>query len=274
MTAELPYRIVATDLDGTLLRSDRTFSARTLRTLAAVRAGGARHVVVTGRPVYGTRRLLTQLDYRGLAICGQGAQVYDFDADRLLLTRTLDREVARALVQAISRETGTLALAAVAAEGFLATADFDRRPGADWRLVTEADLWAGPVEKILIRHPGHDDEALVAVAQRICGPALTVAHAGARLVELLPAGISKATGLVYAARRWGLTAADTIAFGDMPNDIPMLDWAGYGVAMANGHRSLRERADETTLTNDEDGVAVVLERLLATGSAPARNEQT
>ncbi|MEV0395817.1 HAD family hydrolase [Polymorphospora rubra] len=262
----LPYRIVATDLDGTLLRSDRSLSARTLRTLAEVRATGARHLVVTGRPVFGTRRLLTQLDYRGLAVCGQGAHVYDFDSDRLLVTHTLDREVARALVQAIGRETGALALAAVAASGFLATADFDRRPGADWRLVTEPDLWTGPVEKILIRHPGHDDEALAAVARRICGTALTVAHAGERLVELLPAGISKATGLVYAAQRWGLTAADAIAFGDMPNDIPMLDWAGYGVAMANAHPDLRERADETTLTNDEDGVAVVLERLLAARS--------
>ncbi len=86
--------------------------------------------------------------------------------------------------------------------------------------------------------------------------------AGEGIVELLPLGLSKATGLSLAARRLGLKAADTIAFGDMPNDIAMFAWASHSVAMANAHEELKAVADEVTASHDEDGIAVVLERLL------------
>jgi hydroxymethylpyrimidine pyrophosphatase-like HAD family hydrolase len=86
--------------------------------------------------------------------------------------------------------------------------------------------------------------------------------AGEGIVELLPLGLSKATGLSLAARRLGVKAADTIAFGDMPNDIPMFAWSSYSVAMANAHGELKAVADEVTSSNEEDGIAVVLERLL------------
>jgi hydroxymethylpyrimidine pyrophosphatase-like HAD family hydrolase len=85
--------------------------------------------------------------------------------------------------------------------------------------------------------------------------------AGAGVVELLPLGLSKATGLAVAARRLGLRARDTIAFGDMPNDVPMFGWAAHGVAMANAHEELLAVADAVTTSNDEDGVAAVLEQL-------------
>jgi hydroxymethylpyrimidine pyrophosphatase-like HAD family hydrolase len=89
--------------------------------------------------------------------------------------------------------------------------------------------------------------------------------AGEGLVELLPLGLTKATGLSLAARRLGLTAEDTIAFGDMPNDIAMLRWAAHGVAMAGAHEELKAVADEITASNEEDGIALVLERLLSPG---------
>lgn len=95
------------------------------------------------------------------------------------------------------------------------------------------------------------------------GSLVTVTVAGPRIVELLPLGLSKATGLSLAARRLGLRAADTIAFGDMPNDLPMFRWAGRGVAMANAHPELLAVADEVTASNADDGVALVLERLYA-----------
>ena len=86
--------------------------------------------------------------------------------------------------------------------------------------------------------------------------------AGEGIVEILPLGLTKATGLSLAARRLGVKAADTITFGDMPNDIPMFAWAAHGVAMAGAHEDLKAVADEVTLSNDEDGIAGVLERLL------------
>ncbi|MFD4692649.1 HAD family hydrolase [Streptomyces sp. NPDC058463] len=124
-------------------------------------------------------------------------------------------------------------------------------------------LWAAPLRKIYVQHPVLDEDALALIATRAAGHLVGVAKAGPGEIELLPLGLDKATGLAYVARRLGLTGADTVAFGDMPNDLPMLDWAAHGVAMAGAHPELRAAADEMAPGNDEDGVAVVLERLFA-----------
>ncbi|MEE1752154.1 HAD family hydrolase [Streptomyces sp. SP18CS02] len=262
------FTVVATDLDGTLLRGDLSVSARTRKALAGAVASGARHLVVTGRPAPGCRSLLKPLGYRGLAVCGQGAQLYDVGADRLLSSATLDRPTVRRLIGRIAEEAGPLELGVVTAGmsgEFLVTPGFAERVRHGWRLVEEpAELWARPLEKVLIRSRERDDDALAALALRVCERRINVTHSGEGLVELLPAGVSKASGLAAAARRLGFTPAETIAFGDMPNDIPMFEWAGHGVAMGNAHAELRRRADEIAPTNEEDGVAAVLERLFPT----------
>ncbi|MBC2902415.1 HAD family hydrolase [Streptomyces cupreus] len=263
----MTFTVVATDLDGTLLRGDLTVSPRNRAALARATESGARHLVVTGRPAAGCRGLLEPLGYQGLAVCGQGAQLYDVGADRLLASATLDRATVRALVDRIAEAAGPLELGAVTAglDGeFLVTAGFGERVRHGWRLVEDrAALWSHPVEKVLIRsrRPDLDDDRLAALALRVCAGRIAVTHSGEGMVELLPAGVSKASGLAAAARRLGFGAAGTIAFGDMPNDIPMLEWAAHGVAMGNAHAELRSRADEIAPTNEEDGVAAVLERL-------------
>ena len=259
------FTVVATDLDGTLLRGDLSVSARTRAALTRATAQGARHLVVTGRPAVGCRTLLASFGYRGLAVCGQGAQLYDAGAHRLLSSATLDRPTVRALTERIVDAAGPLEFGVVTAglDGeFLVTRGFGERVRHGWRLVEDpAALWARPMEKVLIRSPLLDDDRLAALARRTCAGRIEVTHSGEGMVELLPAGVSKASGLAAAARRLGFSAADTIAFGDMPNDIPMLEWAGHGVAMGNAHAELRRRADEIARTNEEDGVATVLERL-------------
>jgi HAD superfamily hydrolase (TIGR01484 family) len=262
-----PYRLVATDLDGTLLRSDDTVSERTRDALAAATAQGAAHLVVTGRAVPWTRHILEELGYEGLAVCGQGAQVYDAGARRLLTSVTLDRQLAGVALAKIEAEVGPLHLAAsrdgldgevLAGPGYALTGRLPAVPFTD-----AGDLWAAPLNKIYIQHPTLSDDELAEAATRAAGGFVTVTMAGAGIVELLPLGLSKATGLSLAARRLGVKAAETIAFGDMPNDLPMFAWSGRGVAMANAHADLKAVADEVTSSNDEDGIAVVLERLLA-----------
>ncbi|MFE7076435.1 Cof-type HAD-IIB family hydrolase [Streptomyces sp. NPDC057620] len=259
------FRVVATDLDGTLLRGDLTISARTRAALTRATASGARHLVVTGRPAAACRHLLKTLDYTGLAICGQGAQLYDAGRHRLLSSAVLDRSAVRVLAERIAEVAGPLEFAVVTAglDGeFLVTRGFGERVRHGWRLVDEyAAMWEGPIEKVLIRSRRLDDDRLAALAERICEGRVAVAHSGEGRIELLPAGVSKAGGLAEAARKLGFGAADTIAFGDMPNDIPMISWAGHGVAMGNAHVELRRHAEEIAPTNEEDGVAAVLERL-------------
>ncbi|CAM5379028.1 HAD family phosphatase OS=Streptomyces tendae OX=1932 GN=GUR47_21365 PE=4 SV=1 [Streptomyces tendae] len=260
-----PYRLIATDLDGTLLRGDDTISQRTRDALRAATAAGAAHIVVTGRAVPWTRHILDDLGYDGLAVCGQGAQVYHAGEHRLLTSVTLDRQLAGVALAKIEAETGPLYLAAsrdglegdvLVGPGYAVGGDLPAVPFTD-----AADLWSAPLNKIYIQHPTLSDDELAEVARHAAGGFVTVVMAGAGVVELLPLGLSKATGLSLAARRLGLKAADTIAFGDMPNDVPMFGWAARGVAMANAHEELKAVADEVTSSNDEDGIAVVLERL-------------
>lgn len=263
-----PYGLVATDLDGTLLRGDETVSGRTRDALAAATDAGAAHIVVTGRAVPWTRHILADLGYQGLAVCAQGAQVYHAGERRLLTSVTLDRQLAGLAVAKIEAEVGPLALAAsgdgidgevLVGPGYrVQKGELTVRPFKD-----PADLWAAPLNKLYLQHPGLDDDALAKVAREVAGQLVGVTMAGEGIVELLPLGLTKATGLSIAARRLGVRAERTIAFGDMPNDVPMFAWAAHGVAMANAHPELLAVADATTASNEDDGVAVTLERLLA-----------
>ncbi|MFE1170973.1 HAD family hydrolase [Streptomyces sp. NPDC058773] len=262
----LPYKLIATDLDGTLLRADETVSERTRRALAAATAAGAAHIVVTGRAVPWTRHILDALDYKGLAVCGQGGQVYHAGEHRLLTSVTLDRQLAGLALAKIEAEVGPLYLAASrdGLEGEVLVGPGYRvqeGPLPNVLLDDPAELWTAPVNKVYLQHPDLDDDALALAARQVAGDLVGVTVAGEGIVELLPLGLSKATGLSLAARRLGVTAKETIAFGDMPNDIPMFAWAAHGVAMANAHDELKAVADEFTASHEDDGVAVVLERL-------------
>jgi Cof subfamily protein (haloacid dehalogenase superfamily) len=259
------YRLVATDLDGTLLRSDHTLSARTHEALVRMSAQGVRHVVVTGRAAVTTRPILDQIGYQGLAVCGQGGQLYDAGAHRLLTSVTLDRALARELLRRLEAVVGPLRVGVIRAD---LDGQFFMQDGFVWDFPLPAEhlrddgvLWAEPILKVFVQHAELADDELAEVAGGLAGSRAGVVVSGPRLVELLPAGVSKGTGLSLAARRLGVTAGETVAFGDMPNDLPMLRWAGLGVAMASGHPDLVAAADEVAPSNDEDGVAAVLDRL-------------
>ncbi|RAJ66440.1 hypothetical protein K378_02608 [Streptomyces sp. Amel2xB2] len=264
-----PYRLIATDLDGTLLREDGTVSSRTRAALAGAARRGVAHIVVTGRAVPWTKDVLAGLGYTGLAVCGQGAQVYDAGAERVLTSVTLDRQLARLAVSKIEAETGDALLIAASqggADGDVLVGPGYREQGKGLPAVRCADmeeLWAAPLNKLYLQHPRLSDDALAKAAREVAGDLVSITVSGEDLVEMLPLGLSKAKGLAIAARRLGVSARETIAFGDMPNDVPMFGWAAHGVAMAGAHPELLAVADEITASNDADGIAVVLERLLA-----------
>jgi hydroxymethylpyrimidine pyrophosphatase-like HAD family hydrolase len=262
------FTLLATDLDGTLLRSDGTLGDRTRAALATAAARGVRHIVVTGRSAAWTRPLLDELGYTGLAVCGQGSQVYDAGACRELTSHLLDLEVARMALDAIEAVTGPLSLAADRAGltgAVLVGPRYRPDPVGDLPVVPAepGHLWSMPVRKFYVQHPDLDEDALHEIAARLAGHLVTIMKAGPGEVEILPLGVSKGAGLAHAAGLLGLRAADTIAFGDMPNDASMLAWAEYAVAMGNAHPELKAVADEVTLSNDDEGVALVLERILA-----------
>ncbi len=263
-------RLVATDVDGTLLGDDERVSRRTAEVIARVVARGVPFLLVTGRPPRWVPPVAAQLPEVRLAVCANGAILYDAVEDRIVWDHTLS--AARlaelgAAVLATLPECG-LAVERVGKGGydeelpFLADVGYVHAwPEAAGAIVDRADLLTEPAVKLLVRAPGRTSADMVEALAPVIGDAadITFSHP-LGLVELSAPGITKASGLAAVAESMGVSAADVLAFGDMPNDLEMVQWVGHGVAMANGHPSLRAVADEVTASNDEDGVALVLER--------------
>ncbi|MCW0213801.1 MAG: HAD family hydrolase [Pseudonocardia sp.] len=262
---------MATDVDGTLLDDAGGVTPRTGRVIERLVEAGAGFVLVTGRPPRWTPPIAALVGAVRYAVCANGAVLYDILEDRIIWSRTLPAEALAELATAATEllPGATLAVERVG-EGafdagiahFAAEPDYEHAwPEADNSSEARQELLAHPAVKLLIRHPGMTSDAMIAaLAPSVAGVVdLTFSHSGG-LVEASPAGVTKATGLAVVASRTGLDAADLIAFGDMPNDLEMLRWAGHGVAMGNAHPVLKAVADEVTGSNEEDGLALVLER--------------
>jgi Cof subfamily protein (haloacid dehalogenase superfamily) len=265
-------RLVASDLDGTLLLPDETVSDRTRAALAAARDAGITVVLVTGRPPRSLGPIAERIGVGGIAICANGAVVWDLDAKTMVDSTPLAAELATRLVHAL-REAIPGALFAVELEG-----GFGREAGwSDGLVATPADvleadaleLITGPVSKLLVRHPTMPFAEVAERARRAVGDDAVATWAGLRLVEISAAGVTKAFALERLCRRLGIAASEVVAIGDMPNDLAMLDWAGTAVAVANAQQSVLDAADEVTAANVDDGVALVLERILAGGASGA-----
>ncbi len=259
-------RLIATDLDGTLLRGDGTISARTRATLARIRAAGLTLVAVTARPPRFVRRLAAAEGLVGLAICCNGALVYDLDVGTVVGHTPLVGDTAARLVTALRTAVPGVCFAAEAGERYGWEATYAALDGAlvePGGLTRDAlALCAAPVTKLIVRHPSIGADALLPLVRALAGAAASATHSGAPFVEVMAPGIQKAVALAALCADLAVAADETVAFGDMPNDLPLLAWAGYAVAVANAHPEVLGAADEITRTNDDDGVAVVLERLL------------
>lgn len=258
-------RLAAIDLDGTLLRSDGTISPRTRAAARAAVAAGVEIVIVTARGPRTVGELAADLGVRGEAICSNGAIVLDLDSGRILRMRTIETEVALELVHALRERLPGIIFAvereALAHEpGFSA---WDWTPPSGTRVDDAVALLAEPAAKLILRHVNHEVETVAAVARELAGDSVSISLSGPWVVEISPAGVNKASALAELCEQLGVDADEVVAFGDHLNDLPMLAWAGRAVAVANAHPDVVELADDVTATNDEDGVALVLEQLSA-----------
>ncbi len=263
MTGASAPRLVATDLDGTVVRSDGTIAARTREVIARVEAAGVPFVMVTGRPPRWMAQIVEMTGHRGLAVCANGALVYDLHTERVVERFLLEAEAAVDVAAALREALPDIAFA-VETPDLLFAHESGYRPTYEVpgnHALPVDELVREGVVKLLARHPELGGDELLAAGRAAIGDRATLTHSsGDGLLEISAAGISKATGLAALAQEHGVQAADVVAFGDMPNDLPMLSWAGRGIAVANAHAEVLEVADEVTASNDDDGVAQVLER--------------
>jgi Cof subfamily protein (haloacid dehalogenase superfamily) len=266
-------RLVASDLDGTLLRPDETVSDRTRAALTAARAAGITVVLVSGRPPRSLGPIAERIGVGGTAICANGAVVWDLDSGTLVDHTPLAADLATRLVHALRQAIPGALFAVELERGFGREAGWsDGRaliPSPDALEADALELITGPVTKLLVRHPTMAFAEVAERARAAVGDDAVVTWAGLRLVEISAAGVTKASALERLCRRLGIAASEVVAVGDMPNDLAMLDWAGTGVAVANAAREVLDAADEVTAANTEDGVALVLERILGANGAAA-----
>jgi Cof subfamily protein (haloacid dehalogenase superfamily) len=256
--------LAATDLDGTLLRTDGTVSGATRRVLAAVEDAGVPVVFVTGRPLRWMTDLWEMVGAHGVAVAGNGAVVYDVAARRVRRLRGIERDAGLAVAAAIRSQVPGALMALEDLDGIALEAGFVDDPARlAGRVGPLEEHWGDGVTKVLVRHPDLDAEALREGVVAAVGDAATVTWSMPGLVEISAVGVTKAAALAEVAGDLGVAAADVVAFGDMPNDLPMLDWAGSSYAVANAHPSVLDAADHQAPANDQDGVARTLARLVA-----------
>ena len=254
-------RLVATDLDGTLLHSDGTVTPRTRAALEALDARGVPVVFTTGRPVRWMVDLWDDVGGHGLAICSNGGIVYDVAARRVRDFRAVPREVGVEVATLVRDAVPGTTFAMEHIDGWARETSYPRHPDdADARHHGEwGDIYRDDVVKILATHPELEPEDFWRRVEDAVGGRVTCTWSSTyALVEISAEGVTKATTLATLAEEMGVAASEVLAFGDMPNDLAMLDWAGTSYAMANAHPLVLEQADHVAPANDEDGVAQVL----------------
>ncbi|GLY19120.1 Cof-type HAD-IIB family hydrolase [Kineosporia rhizophila] len=267
-------RMVACDLDGTIVRTDGRISPRTLAALTACERLGIHVVFVTGRPPRWMNPIVEMTGHQGLALCGNGAVVLNLATGDVVSSRALSAAAVLAVTERLRERIPGAAFALETLDGYRREADYMPVHTADPEALT------GPVPKLLhdaptvvkvlckqsADHYGElsSDELLV-LAREALGDLAEAVHSdpNGHMLEISASGVTKATALAWLAGELGVEAGDVIAFGDMPNDIPMLTWAGTGYAMSGGHPDAIAAASRQAPPCDQDGVAQVIEALLS-----------
>jgi Cof subfamily protein (haloacid dehalogenase superfamily) len=260
-------RLVATDMDGTLLRSDGTISARTLAAIRDAHQAGITVVAATGRGWRSAVPLLAPAPEITTAVCSNGALVRDIVGGADTDIFAFPAATVEVLVDAVVSTVPDAGLAWELATGAFG---FDRvyagmRPDVARHYPDHEGARppvGDPMLKLLVIHPQLDEAALLSILEPVVPPDVLATYSGIDTVEITGAGVHKAAALAVVCGRLGIDAADVVAFGDNRNDSEMLRWAGRGVAMGNAVPVAVEAADEQTAHHMDDGVAIVIEDVL------------
>ena len=271
----MTIRLLASDLDGTLVRSDGSVSDRTRNALRRATEAGLVVALVSGRPPRWLHEIADAVDHRGVAVAANGAVIYDLRTETVIREHPLSPELLAEITEEVRSAFPAVRF------GVEYGLDFGYEPGYrhDWemspshdrqgnplpppRMADLAEIITKPAVKLLAKDLTADaDEMMVATSRLLAGRATVTHSSRLALLEIAAAGVTKATGLAEVAAGHGVPAADVAAIGDMPNDVPMLEWAGHAYAVSNAHPAAIAAADEVLGRNDDDAVAALIESLL------------
>lgn len=262
-------RLLALDLDGTLLDPTGSLTVRSTSALRAAHDAGTVVVLASGRPPFMAAPVIDVLaDVVTHGVMANGSIVCTFPDGAPLREIHFSIELAVDTVQLLRGHDSSFGFALATNAGFAQEPGFsERMPATAFAPVSadvlEAAVGAQAARKLMVFHRTTPAHRLLETLPALLHPSLNVSHMGADAVEIGPAGIDKATGLQWLCEHLGIDRADVVAIGDEYNDHEMLRWAGHGIAMGNADEVTKSLADSVTLSNADDGVAVAVELLLA-----------
>jgi Cof subfamily protein (haloacid dehalogenase superfamily) len=225
-------------------------------------------VFVSARGPNGVRAVAEEAEVDdGLAICSNGAVVIELGTRETVKHRALAAEVALEVIRELRARLPAVTFATEIESQFALEPGFqgawdDWQPPEGTRYGDALELVVAPVTKLIARDPTGTNTRLAEVAADVVGDRAAVSMAGEWVVEINVAGVNKGAALEELATELGVAADEVVAFGDYTNDLPMLAWAGTSIAPGNAHPDVLAAVDEITAPNDEDGVALAIERLL------------
>ena len=261
-------KLIATDLDGTIVAHYGFISDRTKIAFAAAHAAGIHIYFITGRPIRWMKEIKENFNF-GLGVCGNGALLYDFINEKVLEEWSFSVEAQLETVKRLRQVIPPVSFATEIGEDFLREKKYVPR----WDIGEDnigvdliEEVITAPALKMLARCSDGEfsSDEMLALASKALEGIATVTHSNSTdsLLEISAVGVSKGATLSRVAGRLGLTADDCVTFGDNPNDFSMLSWASRSWAMADGHPDLMKYAKFQTDPHQEDGVAKVIEQLL------------
>lgn len=261
-------RLLATDLDGTLLRPDTTVSPRVAAALEAAQVAGITVVILTARNWRSMSGVIGDAVHSGVVACSNGAVLYDLATESIVGSHPFEMDVLRAFLDRAHAATGAVHAWETAERSFR-TAAYHEIASADAlhpayvAAIERADAIAEDhvVTKVLLRHATASPQELYEALLPIADP-VTVVISGGPFIEAMAPGVTKAFALAAFCEERGIASEEVVAVGDHTNDLPMLHWAGRGIAMANAHPSVLAAIPEVTASNEDDGLALVIESLL------------
>ena len=268
----IPYKLIAVDLDGTLVRNDQSISQRTVDTLIRVQEMGVKVAVASGRSTFGTAHVAETLrldEFGGYVMSYNGGEIYDWGTKSLLHAQTLDENVIPYLYMC-AREHGMPIMTYIEKE---VVSEVDNNEYIQYSVMrnrmtlrkvddfVKAVEGAGIVKCIIVGSPTLLPALETKMQERLKGKA-GVFRSEPFFLEIVPMGIDKGKGLSILLDKIGMKKSEIIAFGDGYNDTSMLQFAGMGIAMGNAAEEIKKAADMVTLSNNDDGVAIALEKLI------------
>ena len=265
----MKYKILVLDLDGTLTNKKKEITEHTCETLIRAQEAGIKIVLASGRPTYGIMPLARQLEldkYEGYILAYNGGQIIDCKTGELMYENVLDPAVYPYLYECaksngfqILSYKDEYIISENADDQYVQHEAFLNRM-ASKTVENFLDVINFPVPKCLIVGNPEPLSALEKKMKKALEGKMNVFRSEPFFLELVPNGIDKARSLAVLLDELGMAREEMIAIGDGFNDLSMIQFAGLGVAMANAQEVVRQAADYITLSNEEDGVAAVVDK--------------